>query len=53
MLRWHNWETVDRLMMFVSLGVIAFMLAALPWGRRVWQRPQPRLPVPQRTPATA
>ena len=49
MLKWHNWQTADKLMMFVSLGVIAFMIAAMPWGRRVWQRPQPSLPVPQRT----
>ena len=49
MLRWRNWETVDHLMMLVSLGVIALMIAAMPWGRRVWHRPQPRLPLPKRT----
>ena len=49
MLRWHNWQTVDKLMMLVSLGVIALMIAAMPWNRRVWQRPQPTPPVPQRT----
>ena len=53
MLTWHNWQTVNRLMMFASLGVIALMIAAMPWGRRVWQRPQPRLPEPQRTPDAA
>jgi hypothetical protein len=53
MLRWHNWMIVDKLMMLVSLGVIALMIAAMPWGRRVWQRPQPRLPVPQRSPDPA
>jgi hypothetical protein len=53
MLTWHNWQMAHKLMMLVSLGVIAFMIAALPWGRRVWQRPQPRLPAPQSTPDPA
>ncbi len=53
MLTWHNWETADKLMMLVSLGVIALMIAAMPWGRRVWHRPQPSPPVPQRTPDAA
>jgi len=34
MLTWHNWEIVNDVMMFVSLGVTAFMIAALPWRRR-------------------
>jgi len=42
MLTWHNWEVVNDVMMFVSLGVIAFMIAALPWRRRQWQPPQPQ-----------
>jgi hypothetical protein len=53
MLTSHNWQIADKIMMFVSLGVIALMIAAMPWGRRVWQRPQPRLPVSQRTPDAA
>jgi hypothetical protein len=28
-------------MMFVSLAVAAFMVVALPWHRRVWDRSQP------------
>ena len=42
MLTWHNWEMVNDVMMFVSLGVIAFMIAALPWRRRQWQPLQPQ-----------
>jgi hypothetical protein len=40
-------------MMVVSLGVIALMIAAMPWGRRVWQRPQEQLPDPAFTPDAA
>ena len=39
MLTWHNWVIANDVMMFVSLGVIAFMIAALPWQRRKWQPP--------------
>jgi hypothetical protein len=53
MMTWHTWARVDRIMMFVSLGVIALMIAAMPWGRRVWHRPQEGLPVPERAPDTA
>ena len=42
MLTWHNWEIVNDVMMFVSLGVIAFMIAALPWRRRQWHPLQPQ-----------
>lgn len=41
MLRSHNWQVADDVMMFVSLGVIVFMVAALPWRRRVWDRSAP------------
>ena len=53
MLTWRNWQAVNRDMMFVSLGVIALMIAAMPWGRRVWNRPEPGRPAPERTPDTA
>jgi hypothetical protein len=33
------WQDVDNAMMFVSIAVGAFMVIALPWGRRVWHRP--------------
>jgi hypothetical protein len=42
MLTQPNWVRADDVMMFVSLGVIAFMIAALPWQRRQWQPPQPQ-----------
>jgi hypothetical protein len=42
MLTGHNWVMVNDVMMFVSLGVIAFMIAALPWRRRQWHRLQPQ-----------
>jgi len=35
------WQDVDNGMMFVSLGVAACMIIALPWRRRVWDRSQP------------
>jgi hypothetical protein len=41
MLTWHNWLVANDVMMFVSLGVVAFMFIALPWGRREWHPPQP------------
>jgi hypothetical protein len=40
-------------MMVVSLGVIALMITAMPWGRRLWQRPQPGVALPERTPDPA
>ena len=42
MLTQPNWVRADDVMMFVSLGVIAFMIAALPWQRRQWHPPQPQ-----------
>src|ERR1700760_1118759 len=33
------WQDVDNAMMFVSIAVGAFMVVALPWGRRIWHRP--------------
>jgi hypothetical protein len=44
-----RWLFVDKIMMVVSLGVIALMIASLPWGRRVWHRPPEALPVPECT----
>ena len=41
MLTAHNWVIADDVMLFVSLGVIAFMIAALPWQHRRWHPPQP------------
>src|ERR1700761_5191404 len=35
------WQDVDNGMMFFSLAVAAFMVIALPWHRRVWDRSQP------------
>ena len=40
MLTWQNWETANDVMMFISLGVVAFMIVALPWRRREWQPSQ-------------
>jgi hypothetical protein len=40
MLTWHNWVITNDVMMFVSLGVVAFMIIALPWRRREWQPSQ-------------
>jgi hypothetical protein len=42
MLTWHNWVIANDVMMFVSLGVIVFMIAALPWRRQQWHPPQPQ-----------
>jgi Glycosyltransferase family 87 len=39
MVTWHNWVVTNDVMMFVSLGVSIFMIAALPWHRRRWQPP--------------
>jgi len=39
MLTWPNWVTANNVMMFVSLFVVAFMIAALPWQRRRQQPP--------------
>jgi hypothetical protein len=36
-----TWQNVDNIMMFVSLGVSVLLIAALPWGRRVWDRSAP------------
>jgi hypothetical protein len=44
MLTSHNWHVVDQVMMFISLGVVVLMIAALPWGRRVWDRSRPDEP---------
>ena len=41
MLTAHNWVIADDVMLFVSLGVIAFMIVALPWRQRLWHPPQP------------
>jgi hypothetical protein len=41
MLNGPNWLKADHVMMFVSLGVIAFMIVALPWRQRRWHPPQP------------
>ncbi len=53
MLTWQNWQFTNKVMMVVSLGVIGLMIAAMPWGRRVWQRPQEQLPDPAFTPDAA
>jgi hypothetical protein len=39
MLTVNNWEMANALMMLISLFVIMFMVAALPWKRRQWQAP--------------
>jgi Glycosyltransferase family 87 len=39
MLTGQNWEMANALMMLISLFVIVFMVAALPWQRRKWQPP--------------
>jgi hypothetical protein len=41
MLTWHNWQITNEVMIFISLGLIVLMIAALPWGRRVWDRSRP------------
>jgi hypothetical protein len=42
MLTGHNSVIAHDVMMFVSLGVAAFMIAALPWRRRRWHPVQPQ-----------
>jgi hypothetical protein len=42
MLTHNNWLMANDVMMFVSLGVIVFMITALPWRRRQWHPPQPQ-----------
>ena len=42
MLTHNNWVMANALMMLISLFVIAFMIAALPWQRRQWHPPKPR-----------
>ena len=44
MLTPYNWRVANGVMMFVSLGVVAFMIIALPWRRREWHPPQPPEP---------
>ena len=39
MLTQQNWVMASDLMMLISLFVIVFMVAALPWQRRKWQPP--------------
>ena len=39
MLTQPNWVKVNDEMMLISIFVIAFMIAALPWARRRWQPP--------------
>ena len=55
MLTWRNWEMVDNLMMLVSLGVIALMIAAMPWAGAYGTDPSRGFPCRNapRTPATA
>jgi hypothetical protein len=53
MLTSANWQFANKVMMVVSLGVIALMIAAMPWDRRVWHRPQQGLPAPEYTPDAA
>jgi len=44
MLTYRNWEMANALMMLISIFVIAFMIAALPWERRRWQPPAAAVP---------
>ena len=39
MLTLRNWQMANDIMMLISIFVIAFMIAALPWPRRQWQPP--------------
>ena len=39
MLTLRNWQMASDIMMLISIFVIAFMVAALPWQRRQWQPP--------------
>jgi hypothetical protein len=53
MMGWHTWQFTQKIMMIVSLGVVALMIVAMPWDRRVWHRPEKGLPVAERTPDPA
>jgi Glycosyltransferase family 87 len=44
MLTYHHWLIAGDVLMFVSLGVVAFMIVALPWQRREWHPPAPPEP---------
>jgi hypothetical protein len=39
MLNWQIWVMANDIMMLISIFVIAFMVAAMPWQRRRWQPP--------------
>jgi Glycosyltransferase family 87 len=39
MLTWQNWVYANDIMMLISIFVIAFMIAAMPWQRRQRQPP--------------
>jgi hypothetical protein len=41
MMQYPLWQDVDDGMMFASVAVVVFMVIALPWHRRVWDRSQP------------
>jgi Glycosyltransferase family 87 len=49
MLKSHYWLLVDKYMVIASLAVIALMIAAMPWGYRVWHRPAEPHPMPECT----
>jgi hypothetical protein len=51
MLTSHNWHVIDRVMIFISLGIVVLMVVALPWGRRVWDRSGPGEPGDEGVPA--
>ncbi|MBV9093893.1 MAG: DUF2029 domain-containing protein [Streptosporangiaceae bacterium] len=42
MLTWRYWKMANAMMMLLSFGVVALMIAALPWRRRQWQPRQAR-----------
>ena len=41
MMQYPLWQDVDDGMMFASVALVIFMVIALPWQRRVWDRSQP------------
>ena len=41
MMQYPLWNDVDDGMMFASVALVIFMIIALPWQRRVWDRSQP------------
>ncbi len=41
MMQYPLWNDVDDGMMFASVALVIFMVIALPWQRRVWDRSQP------------